>query len=109
MDNEFSLSPEEAEAACRTELPVQVIHGLELFNQGAYFEAHEELELACAEITAVPRKCSCARGCGWNRSWITVSICATGFAVELIWPVCTAILRVSKKNCCGWDRSGWSG
>jgi hypothetical protein len=46
MDNEFSLSPEEAEAACRTELPVQVIHGLELFNQGAYFEAHEELELA---------------------------------------------------------------
>jgi predicted metal-dependent hydrolase len=43
---EFQLPPEEVDAACRESLPALAIHGLELFNQGAYFEAHEELELA---------------------------------------------------------------
>jgi uncharacterized protein len=43
---EFHLTEPEAQAACRKALPELVVRGLELFNQGAYFEAHEELELA---------------------------------------------------------------
>jgi uncharacterized protein len=43
---EFSLPPQEVEAACRQPLPALAIRGLALFNQGEYFEAHEELELA---------------------------------------------------------------
>jgi predicted metal-dependent hydrolase len=31
---------------CRQALPPEVITGLELFNAGRYFEAHEELEMA---------------------------------------------------------------
>lgn len=46
MSEEFIVSPEEIACACQGSLPPEVIHGLELFNLGAYFEAHEELELA---------------------------------------------------------------
>jgi hypothetical protein len=34
------------DADCQGELPPLAVAGLELFNQGAYFEAHEALELA---------------------------------------------------------------
>jgi uncharacterized protein len=43
---EFQLTEYEAQAACRQVLPELAVRGLELFNQGAYFEANEELELA---------------------------------------------------------------
>ena len=46
MEREFNISPDEVESACQGELPELVIHGLELFNEGDYFDAHEELELA---------------------------------------------------------------
>lgn len=46
MSLEFEVSPEEAACACQGELPEQVIFGLDLFNRGEYFEAHELLELA---------------------------------------------------------------
>lgn len=49
MDREFNLTPQEADAACRSPLSSLAIRGLEFFNQGAYFEAHEELELAWRE------------------------------------------------------------
>src|SRR5512146_613223 len=45
-DIPFSVSPEEMECACAGSLPAQVLNGLELFNQGEYFEAHEVLEAA---------------------------------------------------------------
>ncbi|MFM8321807.1 MAG: DUF309 domain-containing protein [Chloroflexota bacterium] len=34
---------------CRLPLSARAVHGLELFNRGAYFEAHEELETAWNE------------------------------------------------------------
>ncbi len=46
MEREFNVSAEEIERTCQGELPELVIQGLELFNQGSYFEAHEALELA---------------------------------------------------------------
>ena len=46
MDREFNVSVEEIERTCQGELPELVIKGLELFNEGSYFEAHEALELA---------------------------------------------------------------
>jgi uncharacterized protein len=42
----FEVSPEEIDRACQQALPPLALRGLELFNRGAYFEAHEELELA---------------------------------------------------------------
>ncbi len=56
MEEEFALSPAEAARACRGNLPAQVIAGLELFNRGAYFEAHEVLELAWRAETAPVRE-----------------------------------------------------
>jgi predicted metal-dependent hydrolase len=46
MDAEFHVTPEEIEDACRDPLPPLVLRGLELFNEGEYFEAHEVLETA---------------------------------------------------------------
>lgn len=46
MTSEFSLTPEESACACASSLPPLVVHGLELFNAGEYFEAHEVLETA---------------------------------------------------------------
>ena len=43
---EFTATPEEIACACQGPLPAQVVEGLELFNQGEYFEAHEVLEAA---------------------------------------------------------------
>jgi uncharacterized protein len=56
MEPEFSLTPPEVEIACRESLPALAVRGLELFNQGAYFEAHEELELAWREEHAPVRE-----------------------------------------------------
>src|SRR5512138_3390464 len=49
LTTEFSVSPEDAECACQGGLPEQVVAGLELFNRGEYFEAHELLEEAWRE------------------------------------------------------------
>ena len=46
MEERYDLSPEEAARNCEGALPHHVIEGLALFNRGAYFEAHEALELA---------------------------------------------------------------
>ncbi len=46
MEREFFVSPGEIEQGCQGELPELAVRGLELFNQGEYFEAHEALELA---------------------------------------------------------------
>jgi uncharacterized protein len=46
MEEKFSLSEEEAISTCRGALPEDVLQGLELYNHGEYFEAHEVLELA---------------------------------------------------------------
>jgi uncharacterized protein len=46
MSAEFSITSEDVECACQGKLPEQVMSGLELFNQGEYFEAHEVLEAA---------------------------------------------------------------
>ncbi len=43
------------EQTCRQPLPAKAIHGLELFNQGAYFEAHEVLEAAWNEDDSLGR------------------------------------------------------
>ncbi len=45
-DPRFIVSPEEIACACQSELPPLVLRGLELFNHGEYFEAHELLEEA---------------------------------------------------------------
>lgn len=55
-EQEFIVTSEEIAAACEGELPRQVIRGLELFNQGEYFEAHEELEIAWREETGPVRE-----------------------------------------------------
>lgn len=44
-------------AACQQPLTPHAIKGLELFNQGEYFEAHEELEHAWNEDTSPARDC----------------------------------------------------
>src|SRR5512146_1053421 len=54
--SEFTVSPEEMECACQGELPEQVLEGLELFNQGEYFEAHEVLEAAWRAETGPVRE-----------------------------------------------------
>jgi len=47
-------SNQQITSSCKGALPQHVIAGLELFNAGEYFEAHEELELAWrAEHTPV--------------------------------------------------------
>lgn len=46
MTSEFSLTTEETACACASSLPPLVVLGLELFNAGEYFEAHEVLETA---------------------------------------------------------------
>ncbi len=46
MASEFVVSPQEIDCACRGKLPPLVCTGLELFNAGEYFDAHEALELA---------------------------------------------------------------
>ncbi len=46
MSQEFIVTPEEIACACRGELHPLAVRGMELFNRGEYFEAHEELELA---------------------------------------------------------------
>ena len=46
MSDGFSVLPEEIACACQGVLPAQVVEGLELFNRGQYFEAHEVLEAA---------------------------------------------------------------
>ena len=38
--------PAKIECACRLPLHPQAVHGIELFNSGLYFEAHEALETA---------------------------------------------------------------
>lgn len=49
MSEKFFLSPEEVSCACQGSLPPLALRGLELFNEGDYFEAHEFLELAWRE------------------------------------------------------------
>lgn len=44
-------------AACQHPLSSHAVKGLELFNQGEYFEAHEELEHAWNEDTSPARDC----------------------------------------------------
>ncbi len=43
---QFNPPPIEIEAACREPLPPLAIEGLQAFNAGQYFEAHELLETA---------------------------------------------------------------
>lgn len=43
---EFNPTPEEVSGACQSSLPPLALRGLELFNAGEYFEAHEALETA---------------------------------------------------------------
>jgi predicted metal-dependent hydrolase len=56
MDVEFHLSPEETACACEGKLPRMAVYGLELFNRGEYFEAHEALETAWREETGQVRE-----------------------------------------------------
>jgi uncharacterized protein len=56
MSAEFVVSPQEIACACQGTLPPLVVRGFELFNQGAYFEAHEELELAWRAETGPVRE-----------------------------------------------------
>jgi predicted metal-dependent hydrolase len=51
MSTEFEVSPEEITCTCQGRLPALAVRGLELFNAGEYFEAHEALELAWREET----------------------------------------------------------
>jgi predicted metal-dependent hydrolase/CheY-like chemotaxis protein len=46
----------EVEAACRQPLPPLAIRGIELFNAGEYFEAHEELEHAWVQEAGPARE-----------------------------------------------------
>jgi uncharacterized protein len=46
---DFIVTPQEIETCCQGELHPLAIRGLELFNAGEFFEAHEELELAWRE------------------------------------------------------------
>jgi uncharacterized protein len=56
MEREFNPSPEEITTGCMGALPPLALRGLELFNQGEYFEAHEALELAWREETGPVRE-----------------------------------------------------
>lgn len=46
MPGEFEVTPQEIEACCQGKLHPLAISGIELFNAGEFFEAHEALELA---------------------------------------------------------------
>lgn len=46
MPAEFIVTPQEIEACCQGQLHPQAVIGLELFNAGEFFEAHEALETA---------------------------------------------------------------
>jgi predicted metal-dependent hydrolase len=46
---DFQPTPDEINCACEGDLPPLVRSGLELFNRGEYFEAHELLEEAWRE------------------------------------------------------------
>ena len=46
METEFVVNPEEIAVTCQEKLHPRALLGLEMFNAGEYFEAHEELELA---------------------------------------------------------------
>ena len=56
MSEVFAPSPEEIACACQGSLPPLALRGLELFNEGDYFEAHEYLELAWREERAAARE-----------------------------------------------------
>lgn len=56
MSQEFIVSPEEIDCACQGTLPALAVNGLELFNHGEYFEAHEALELAWREESGPVRE-----------------------------------------------------
>jgi uncharacterized protein len=56
MEREFNPSSEEIAIGCKGTLPPLAVSGLELFNQGEYFEAHEALELAWREETGPVRE-----------------------------------------------------
>ena len=49
MSEAFIISPDEIQSVCQGSLPPLAIRGLELFNEGEFFEAHEFLELAWRE------------------------------------------------------------
>lgn len=53
---EFNPSPEEITSACQGSLPLLVLRGLELFNAGEYFDAHEALETAWRDETRPVRE-----------------------------------------------------
>ena len=55
-EREFIVTPEEIACACQGGLHPLARSGLELFNQGEYFEAHEALELAWREETGAVRE-----------------------------------------------------
>jgi predicted metal-dependent hydrolase len=46
MNAEWNPNTEEIICGCGGTLPALAVRGLELFNEGEYFEAHEALELA---------------------------------------------------------------
>lgn len=47
MNDDFSTPDQnELDCLCQEKLPLLVIQGLQLFNKGDYFEAHELLEIA---------------------------------------------------------------
>ncbi len=56
MSAEFVVSEEEVACACQGALPPLAINGLELFNHGEYFEAHEALETAWREESGPVRE-----------------------------------------------------
>ena len=49
MPTEFIVTPQEIETCCQGQLHPLAVSGLELFNAGEFFEAHEALELAWRE------------------------------------------------------------
>ncbi len=53
---EFVVSQEEIDCVCQGRLPELVVNGLELFNHGEYFEAHEVLEAAWRAETGPVRE-----------------------------------------------------
>lgn len=56
MDAEFIITPQEAQCACQGEIHPLARRGIELFDEGEYFEAHEALELAWREETGPIRE-----------------------------------------------------
>ena len=56
MSTESDVTQEEISCACEGDLPRMASYGLELFNRGEYFEAHEELEMAWRDETGPVRE-----------------------------------------------------